>query len=183
MNFHHFRDVLVNMSFVSGSQTEYVGSYRVTDSDSLSAVMDVSGRVRTMIEVKLSPGPSLSGIHRHGDKDRLYNGVRVASGNFLAAKVRTCCPNHHYAFLFLRGSMMICHIVLSQRRGVVDGIDYASTGEVKKIDVSRIRQRLDQDSIVLISDIGYSSSGEVLNCKYAINLFIGIFVTACRRSL
>lgn len=57
-----------------------------------------------------------------------------------------------------------------QRRGVVDGIDYGSTGQVKKIDVSRIRERLDQDCIVLLSNLGYSSSGEVLNCKYTIRL-------------
>lgn len=58
-----------------------------------------------------------------------------------------------------------------QRRGVVEGIDYGATGEVKKIDVSRIRERLDQDSIVILSNLGYSSSGEALNCKYAIWLF------------
>lgn len=50
----------------------------------------------------------------------------------------------------------------------MEGIDYGSTGEVKKIDVARIRERLDQDSIVILSNLGYSSSGEVLNCKYAI---------------
>ncbi|CAA2970599.1 probable amino-acid acetyltransferase NAGS1, chloroplastic [Olea europaea subsp. europaea] len=60
-----------------------------------------------------------------------------ASGNFLAAK----------------------------RRGIVEGIDYASTGEIKKIDVSRIRERLDQDCIVLMNDLGYSTLGEVLNCN------------------
>ncbi|KAL9158305.1 hypothetical protein ABFS82_08G059100 [Erythranthe guttata] len=120
-----------------GSEPKFVGSYRITDSDSLSAAMDVWGRIRTIIEMKLSPRPSLSGVRRHGDKDHWYNGVSVASGNFLAAK----------------------------RRGVVFGIDYASTGEVKKIDVPRIRERLDQDSIVLLSDLGYSSSGEVLNCN------------------
>jgi hypothetical protein len=54
-----------------------------------------------------------------------------------------------------------------QRRGVVGGIDYGFTGEVKKIDVSRIRERLDRDSIVVVSNMGYSSAGEVLNCKYA----------------
>ena len=50
----------------------------------------------------------------------------------------------------------------------MEGIDYGSTGEVKKIDVARICERLDQDSIVILSNLGYSSSGEVLNCKYAI---------------
>lgn len=50
----------------------------------------------------------------------------------------------------------------------MEGIDYVSTGEVKKIDVPRIRERLDQECIVMLSNLGYSSSGEVLNCKYAI---------------
>lgn len=63
---------------------------------------------------------------------------------------------------------MIFILILMQKRGVVEGIDYAATGEVKKIDVSRIRERLDQDCIVLLSNLAYSSSGEVLNCKYAI---------------
>ncbi|XP_075492165.1 putative amino-acid acetyltransferase NAGS1, chloroplastic [Primulina tabacum] len=120
-----------------GSEPKYVGSYRVTDPDSLRAAMDAAGRIRILIEVKLSRGPSLSDVRRHGDNRRWHNGFCVASGNFLAAK----------------------------RRGVVEGIDYMSTGEVKKIDVARIQERLDQDCIVILSNLGYSSSGEVLNCN------------------
>lgn len=72
----------------SGREPKYAGSFRITDSDSLSAALDAAGRICMMIEAKLSPGPSLSGIYRHGDNDRWYDGVSVASGNFLAAKVK-----------------------------------------------------------------------------------------------
>ncbi|KAL0461857.1 UNVERIFIED_CONTAM: putative amino-acid acetyltransferase NAGS1, chloroplastic [Sesamum latifolium] len=112
-----------------GSEPKYVGNYRITDSESLNAAMNATGKIRILIEAKLSPQPSLSGIRRHGDTLRWYDGVSRSGNNFLAAK----------------------------RRGVVEGIDYGSTGEVKKIDATRIRERLDQDCIVLLSNLGYSS--------------------------
>ncbi|WP_024297458.1 amino-acid N-acetyltransferase [Methylomicrobium lacus] len=62
-------------------------------------------------------------------------GLRVASGNFVTAKPI----------------------------GVIDGVDYGHTGEVRRIDGAAIAQQLDQDAIVLISPIGYSPSGEVFN--------------------
>ncbi|KAL5654159.1 hypothetical protein ACJX0J_033478 [Zea mays] len=37
---------------------------------------------------------------------------------------------------------------------LANGIDYGFTGEVTKIDVSRIRKRLDSDSIVVINNMG-----------------------------
>jgi len=62
-------------------------------------------------------------------------GLKVASGNFVIAKPL----------------------------GVIDGIDYCHTGEVRRVDGVALHQQLDQNTIVLISPIGYSPSGEVFN--------------------
>jgi len=62
--------------------------------------------------------------------------IRVSSGNFVTAKPV----------------------------GVVDGVDFGHTGEVRKIDAEGIRKRLDDHEVVLISPIGFSPTGDVFNC-------------------
>ncbi len=61
--------------------------------------------------------------------------IRVISGNFISAKPI----------------------------GVRAGCDYLFTGEVRRVDDQAIRQQLDNNTIVLIPPLGYSSSGEVFN--------------------
>jgi amino-acid N-acetyltransferase len=61
--------------------------------------------------------------------------IKVASGNFVTAKPL----------------------------GVIDGVDFCHTGEVRRIDSAAIHQQLDQDNVVLLSPIGYSPSGEIFN--------------------
>jgi amino-acid N-acetyltransferase len=61
--------------------------------------------------------------------------IRVASGNFVAA----------------------------QPLGIRDGVDYDHTGEVRRIDVEAIRRHLGDGSIVLLSPLGYSPTGETFN--------------------
>ncbi len=62
--------------------------------------------------------------------------IRVSSGNFVTAKPV----------------------------GVVNGVDFHHTGEVRKIDAEGIRRRLDDHEVVLISPIGFSPTGDVFNC-------------------
>lgn len=61
--------------------------------------------------------------------------IRVASGNF----------------------------VFARPWGVRDGVDFGHTGSVRRIDVDAIKARLDASDIVLLSPLGYSSTGEVFN--------------------
>jgi len=62
--------------------------------------------------------------------------IRVSSGNFVTAKPV----------------------------GVVDGVDFMHTGEVRKIDAEGIRRRLEDDEVVLLSPLGFSPTGDVFNC-------------------
>jgi amino-acid N-acetyltransferase len=47
--------------------------------------------------------------------------------------------------------------------GVLDGVDMQWTGEVRRVDVEAVRQRLDDGDIVLVSPLGYSPTGEIFN--------------------
>jgi amino-acid N-acetyltransferase len=61
--------------------------------------------------------------------------IRVASGNFITAKPL----------------------------GVLDGVDYMHTGEVRKVHAAAILKRLRDNELVLLSPLGYSPTGEVFN--------------------
>ena len=61
--------------------------------------------------------------------------IRVAAGNFVTA--RPC--------------------------GVLGGVDLQHTGRVRRVDAEAIRQRLDQDAIVILTPLGYSLTGEAFN--------------------
>jgi len=62
--------------------------------------------------------------------------IRVSSGNFVTAKPV----------------------------GVVAGVDFHHTGEVRKVDAQGIRRRLDDHEVVLVSPLGFSPTGDIFNC-------------------
>lgn len=55
------------------------------------------------------------------------------------------------------------NFVTAQPLGVRDGVDYAHTGEVRRVDREAIGRHLDIGDLVLLSPIGYSPTGEVFN--------------------
>ncbi len=55
------------------------------------------------------------------------------------------------------------NFITAQPAGVLDGVDMMYTGEVRKVDTTAIRYRLDDGEMVLLSTIGYSPTGEIFN--------------------
>jgi len=55
------------------------------------------------------------------------------------------------------------NFVIAKPMGVREGIDFKYTGMVRRIDSDGINMQLDYGSIVLLSPIGYSPTGEVFN--------------------
>ncbi len=55
------------------------------------------------------------------------------------------------------------NFVIARPIGVKEGVDYQHTGLVRRIDTIGINAQLDFGSIVLLSPVGYSTTGEVFN--------------------
>jgi len=55
------------------------------------------------------------------------------------------------------------NFVTARPIGVVEGVDYHHTGEVRRVDRKGIGRLLDERSIVLLSPLGYSPTGEIFN--------------------
>ena len=53
--------------------------------------------------------------------------------------------------------------IIARPIGINNGVDYAYTGEVRRIDAKAIRAQLELDNLVLISCLGYSPTGEGFN--------------------
>ena len=110
-----------------GLDSHYHLDLRITDTATLSCVLDAVGQLRAAIEARLSMDMAASPMQ--GAR------LRVAGGNFVTARPL----------------------------GVIDGVDYQHTGEVRRIDHKGIKRLLDDRTIVLLPPIGYSPTGETFN--------------------
>ena len=67
-------------------------------------------------------------------------------------------PMAHSAIRVVSGNMVSARPV-----GIVDGIDYQHTGLVRKVDAETIRFTLNSGAIALLSNLGFSATGETFN--------------------
>ncbi len=67
-------------------------------------------------------------------------------------------PMAHSAVRVVSGNF-----VLSRPVGIVEGVDFMYSGLVRKVDDRQIRASLDNDLVVLLSNIGFSATGEAFN--------------------
>ncbi|GAB4815046.1 hypothetical protein N2152v2_002092 [Parachlorella kessleri] len=123
-----------------GVKPRYEGGYRVTDTVTMAAAIEEAGKARMEIEARLSKGPAVTMVRRHergGDQSVNFGpALSTVTGNYVAAK----------------------------RKGVVDGVDYQHTGVVRFVQTEAVRKQLESGNVVLLSNLGYSAAGEVLNC-------------------
>lgn len=122
-----------------GTEPKLTAGLRVTDGEALQAAIEAAGSARMEVEAKLSKGPAVSMVRRHARSSSQFHygpGVQTVAGNYVAAK----------------------------RKGVIGGVDFQHTGVVRFVQVDAVRKQLDAGNIVLLSNLGYSAAGEVLNC-------------------
>lgn len=112
----------------------------------------------------------LSGVAPH-----IENDMRVTDSDTLAAvKDATGSLRIHIEALLTMGlinspmhgseiRVSTGNFVIAKPIGVVNGVDFKHTGAVRKIDVTGINTQLEHESIVLLSPVGYSKTGEVFN--------------------
>ncbi|GLX78131.1 amino-acid acetyltransferase [Thalassotalea insulae] len=110
------------------------------------------------------------GIERH-----IENNIRITDAETLVAvKDATGSLRLHIEALLTTGlvnspmhgsqiRVSTGNFVIAKPMGVRDGIDYKYTGSVRRVDAAGINMQLDYGSIVLLSPIGYSPTGEVFN--------------------
>lgn len=56
------------------------------------------------------------------------------------------------------------NFITAQPVGVRGGVDFKHTGEMRRVNATKVRTALEHGDIVLLTNIGYSPSGEVFNC-------------------
>ncbi|MFW1677416.1 amino-acid N-acetyltransferase [Pontibacter sp. JAM-7] len=121
---------------------------------------------RPQISQRLQQKQIASRLHHHlriTDVDTLSCVIEAAAvvRTEIEARLSLGLPNTPMAGARIK--VVSGNFVTARPVGVLDGVDMAHTGEVRRLDAKGIRQQLDDGNIVLLSHLGYSPTGEIFN--------------------
>lgn len=114
-------------------------------------------------------------IQDQGQQSQYHRGLRITDDQAITAVRQAvgCLRIEMEARLSMSiantpmsGARLSCisgNFVTARPLGVIDGVDYCHTGEVRRINHEAIRHQLDAGNFVLLSPMGYSPTGEVFN--------------------
>ncbi len=124
---------------------------------------------RQQIEQELAESDLQTEIHqgkRVTDAETLACFIKAVGATRFAieAELSTGLPNSpmHNADIHVRSG----NVITAMPCGVVNGVDLQYTGKVRKVDAYGLDEMLFSGSIVLVSPIGYSATGEIFNLTY-----------------
>ena len=117
-------------------------------------------------------------IAQTGEQSQFHNQLRITDSSAMQsvkealgstrwqieAELSTGLPNSpmHGAQIKAVGG----NFITAKPIGIVDGVDYQHTGEVRGIDAGCIQKQLELGGLVLLSPIGFSPTGEAFNLSY-----------------
>jgi amino-acid N-acetyltransferase len=121
---------------------------------------------RPQIDAALAAAGLESRFHGHR---RITDDASIDQVQFAVGRVRTqveglfsmglpSTPLHNTRIHVLSGNLVTARPV-----GIIDGVDHLHTGRVRRIQRDLIHRLLDERTIVLMSPLGYSPSGEAFN--------------------
>lgn len=149
----------------------HIPSYVMGDRDVFDAVMD-DVAILHLLGVQLVLIPSLKS---HEDICDHMNGMRVTDDQGLKVlQERSGSARSSIESSLARGfrgrpgqsgiNVVSGNFFYSAKPiGVRDGTDFKLSGEVRRIEVENLSKRLDSGDVVLLTSLGYSSSGETFN--------------------
>ena len=134
--------------------------------NSLGVRMVISYGARPQIDRRLKQLGSNSRFHRNRrvTDNQAMTCAKEALGVLqtrLQAALSTGLPNSPMHGAKLR----VCsgNFITAKPLGIIDGIDFQHTGEIRRVDCEAINHLLDNRFVVLLPPLGYSPSGEAFN--------------------
>ncbi|MEX0963209.1 MAG: amino-acid N-acetyltransferase [Pseudohongiellaceae bacterium] len=140
--------------------------YDLTLLHSLGVKLVLVHGARPQISAALAASGKESGYHRNiriTEADCIETVTRVVGGE--SARLEALFSMGISNSPMQGSDIRLCrgNFVTAKPVGIHDGIDYHYTGKVRKIRAEAIQQQLAQNNIVLLSNLGYSLTGEVFN--------------------